>query len=73
MTLADMQSALAKLEARLADPSSYTITGSHSVTYNQQADDLAAARLRRRILLYQGYTGRMRPDLSGDGGTANDY
>ena len=65
MTLAEMKTKLASLEAAENEIKSYSITGSHSVT-NSDSKDLVnqIALLRRRIYRFQGYTGRTFPEFN---------
>lgn len=70
MTLANLKAMLAAVEAKinevLATGQEYTVVGSHSVKNPTLAElEKQAARIRRRIYLYQGYTSRTAPDFGG--------
>ena len=77
MTLAEMKTRLATLEAIVLNPTEYNIVGSHSVKYG--GGGLADIQnqiglLKKRILRFQGYTGRTKPDFStGSSKNAKDY
>lgn len=72
MTLANLIAERDKLEAMIASPDSYSVTGSHSVTLDMDSIIKKINYFNRKIALYQGYTSRTCPDLSG-GGATNDY
>ena len=75
MTLAEMKTNLAALEAQALNPAEYNIVGSHSVKNSNQADiQNQIALLKKRIFRFQGYTGRTTPDFStGSNKDAKDY
>jgi len=75
MTLAEMKTRLATLEAIVLNPTEYNIVGSHSVKYGS-LDDIQKqiSLLKKRILRFQGYTGRTTPDFStGTDKNVKDY
>ena len=75
MTLAEMKTRLATLEAMILNPEEYNIVGSHSVKNGKLADiQHQIALLKKRIFRFQGYTGRTAPDFStGSNQYAKDY
>lgn len=72
MTLASLIAERDKLEAMIASPDSYSVTGSHSVTLDMDSIVRKIAYFNRKIALYKGYTSRTCPDFSGNGRLDND-
>ena len=69
MTLAEMKERLATIDDKILEMveggEEYSIVGSHTVK-NGKIEDLRKERalLVRRILRYQGYTGRVKPKFN---------
>ena len=65
-SLASMKTELAAIESALSSGvTSYTINGSHSVSYGSMEKlESRAQVLRRRIFRFQGYESRTTPDFN---------
>ena len=73
MTLADMKDKLASLETQYFQAvEEYNIVGSHSVKYRIENIQTQISLLTKRILRFQGYTGRTTPDFSTGQGNNNN-
>jgi hypothetical protein len=72
-TLAAMKTELAALETALSSGvTSYTINGSHSVSYGSMDKlESRAQTLRRRIFRFQGYESRTTPDFNDSSSSDN--